>query len=76
MLPPWEQQRPHHRSHRFLPATDSDAYQQLRTFVPVRPSAATLERLGLVGLEPSAAVDRRLLEARGTSPAHDATTPA
>lgn len=63
----------------------SDAYQQLRTLVPAprlaraiaigsRPcaaAAATLERLALLGVEPSAAVDRRLLEARGTAPGHD-----
>ena len=65
---------------------DSDAYHQLRTLVPApalpraitigsRPCAGavlTLERLGLVGVEPSGPVDRRLLEARGSAPDEDA----
>ncbi|MFN9618387.1 MAG: hypothetical protein ACK55X_01580 [Synechococcaceae cyanobacterium] len=64
---------------------DSDAYHQLRTLVPApalpraitigsRPCAGavlTLERLGLVGVEPSGPVDRRLLEARGSAPDED-----
>lgn len=63
----------------------SDAYQQLRMLVPATglpqaiaigsrlcPTAvATLERLGLEGVQPSAAIDRRLLEARGMAPDQD-----
>lgn len=61
-------------------------YQQLRLLVPAPhlaraiavgsrfcpPARAALERLGLVGLAASAAVDRQLLEARGTAPRQDA----
>ncbi|MFM7264458.1 MAG: hypothetical protein ACKOZW_02475, partial [Cyanobium sp.] len=60
------------------------AYQQLRLLVSAPrqaraiaigsrdcpPARATLQRLGLVGLAASAAVDRQLLEAQGDGP-HD-----
>jgi hypothetical protein len=65
---------------------DADAYQQLRSLMPApglqraiaigsRPCAAataTLERLELLGVEPSAAIDRQLLASRGTAPNRDA----
>ena len=71
-------QAPTHPAPVPTPSMDSDHYQQMRTVVAAprlaraiaigsrfcARAAGMLERLGLAGVTPSAAVDRQLLEAR------------